>query len=747
MTPPPLPPVPASTPLEPLAHVAPGGRFHGLEDHLTSVAMMARAFAARFEAGDWAHLAGLWHDLGKYAANFQKMILEANGIEAHIEGDTSGPRDHSTAGAIHARQTLGPTAMPIAFAIAGHHAGLADCQDLLGRLASKEKRYQAALERKPPAAILKPEGLTLPAQPACAQDPVEGHLRVEMWVRMLFSALCDADFLDTERFFDATKTELRGGYPPLETLRSALRAHLDGLGQKSPALEVNRVRAEVRAACEEAASTPPGVFSLTVPTGGGKTLASLAFALAHAEHHGLERVVVAIPYTSIIEQSAEAYRRAFGDHPGAVIEHHSAIDAAKETAQNRISSENWDAPLVVTTTVQLFESLFANRPGACRKLHRLARSVIVLDEAQTLPPELLTPILSALRELVASYGSSIVICTATQPALGREQGRPEGFERVHEIVPPALRLFERLRRVRARWPVDDEPTAYPELARQVASERDVLAIVHRRADARALCEAVDGCLGDETTVHLSALMCAEHRSHVLAGIARAKKAGEPVRVVSTQLVEAGVDLDFAVVYRALGGIDAMAQAAGRCNREGRLEGLGELRLFHAPTTPPPGVARAALAVTRDLLRGRPDLDLFDPETYRTYFKLLYGTRNLDEKKIQELRRGLNFRTVASTFRLIDDDWSAPVIVPYGDAGARLAELAARGPSRERLRALQRFTVTVPKRARDAWVRGGLAREVAETVTALPEVAKGAYSKRFGLVLEQVGFVEPDMLIA
>jgi len=557
---------------------------------------------------------------------------------------------------------------------------------------------------------------------------------------MLFSALCDADFLDTEAFYDQGRAALRGGAPSLPELAQRLTTRLDGIEAGAAETEVNRVRAEVRKACIEAATGATGVYSLTVPTGGGKTLASLAFGLAHAERHGLRRVVVAIPFTSILEQSASAYRAALGEE--AVLEHHSAFDPARETPKNRVAAENWDAPVVVTTTVQLFESLFANRPSACRKLHRLAQSVIVLDEAQTLPPSLLAPILDGLRTLVRDFGATVVLATATQPAFGASAWLGEGLSPITEIVPPSVYAEERLRRVRTRWPATSEATSYEALAEEIAEERDVLAIVHRRADARALCEALDRRLGHEETVHLSALLCPEHRSRVLAAIKARKATGQAVRLVATQLIEAGVDVDFAIVYRALGGCDALAQAAGRCNREGKLAGLGELRVFHAPTAPPPGVPELALAVTRQMLRKAPDINLFVSMTFKEYFNQLYSVPNLDEHSIQEARAKYHFKDVAAAFKLIEDDWSAPIVVPDGDAEQHLEALQREGPSRVRLRALQRFTINVRKRDRDAWIQAGYAIEVAETVVALRGTFRAAYHPRFGLVPEHVGRADP-----
>ena len=730
---------PVALPNEAVAHLTAEGRPHLLVDHLTEVGAGAARFAEAFGAAEWGRIAGRWHDLGKYSITFQNMIRAANGFEAHIEVDPGGRRDHSTAGAVHAARTLGAAATPIAFAIAGHHAGLSNRQDLVDRLRNKAELLDHAKQGGAPVAILDAPSLAVPAH---VQGPSPEHRRLgEMWTRMLFSALCDADFLDTEAFYDGSRTALRGGGPPLAELEVRLTCHLDALQAGVSDTKVNRVRAQVRRACAAAAAEVPGVFSLTVPTGGGKTLASLAFALAHARAHGLGRVIVAIPFTAIIEQSAKAYREALlGDD--AVLEHHSAFDPARETPQNRIASENWDAPVVVTTTVQLFESLFANRPRDCRKLHRLARSVIVLDEAQTLPPGLLAPILDGLRTLVRHFGATVVICTATQPAFRRTPWLDVGFDAVREIVPDEVGAFERLRRVRACWPASEEPTAYTALAVEIAKERDVLAIVHRRKDARELCELLDGQLKNKGTLHLSALMCPEHRSRVLAEIKRRKQAGEPIRLVSTQLIEAGVDVDFAVVYRALGGMDALAQAAGRCNREGKLPGLGELRIFTRRPSRREASPRLHSRPRRPFAARIPRSTSSHPPRTRRTSSCCTAPRILDAKKIEEERQKHNFKEVADRFKLIEDDWSAPVVVPYGDAEEHVRELERRGPSRERLRALQRFTVTVSKKDRDGWIAAKLAREVQETVVVIDGALSAAYDARFGLVPDRLGRADP-----
>ncbi len=718
---------------EALAHVTEDGRPHLLIEHLQEVSILAEEFAKAFGAGNAARLAGLWHDIGKYAGPFQDMIRRANGFASHIEPeDAIGPRDHSTAGAVLASNMPNNEGMAIAFAIAGHHAGLSDSTKLKSRLRNKAELLESARAGGMPDSIQPQEtGDLMPGFLLTKGEPKRTKRRFEMWIRMLFSTLVDADFLDTEEFYQPKRTDLRGGHPGVGELHSRLEDYLDRLESGAPDTKVNRVRRKVRVACTKAASENPAVFSLTAPTGAGKTLAAMVFGLAHAQKHGLRRVVVAVPFTSIIEQNARVYRDAVG--ADVVLEHHSSLDPLTETPENRIACENWDAPIVVTTTVQLLNSLFAARTSQCRKLHRLAHSVIVLDEVQSLPPHLIECIVDGLSSLQEDFGATIVLSTATQPALGKDIVSA-GFSDIVDILPSELELFQDLKRVRVEWPDFDAPvTEYDELADLVASQPSALCIVHRRRDARELCQMLDTKLGDTTTMHLSALMCAFHRSEVLDTIKSSQRSGSPLRCISTQLVEAGVDLDFPVVFRALAGLDALAQAAGRCNREGKQIELGRLIVFRAPTKPPHGVLATAHDVASGMIKTNPELDLFAPETQRAFFGQLYGLLPKDRDNIQDKRERLLFKEVASLFQLIEDDWSASLVIPYADGAKRIAELEKYGPSRGRLRALQPFTINVSKRDLDLWMAKGFCYTIEDTVVVLDSVWMSAYDERFGLI--------------
>lgn len=739
----------------PLAHTREDGATHGLAEHLEAVAERAREHAQCFGGSEQAALAGLWHDLGKYAPDFQDYLRRASGAQAHVETDaeiaTGKKVDHSSAGALHAALRSKEHGLAIAFAIAGHHAGLADFVKLKARLAAKQPRLDAAIAGGAPAAFLTRAVPPLPAnvQPTHQNDH-EAQRRFEVFTRLLFSALCDADFLDTEAFFDPNRAQLRSRGVPLSELARRISTHVDQVTTSAAKTSVNTLRSEIRLAALNQTKVSPGIFTLTVPTGGGKTLTAMEFALHHAVCHGLRRVIVALPFTAILEQSADVYRRAFdlSDKDFTVLEHHATLDPLRETAQSRIACENWDAPIVVTTNVQLLESLFARRTSKCRKLHNIAQSVIILDEAQTVPRGFVAPTTDMLQTLVQHYGCSIVLCTATQPALLRSQLGSAGFDRVTEIAPDPQRLAQQLRRVDVDWSLATNITSYQTLADQLADEPDVLAIVHRRDDAKTLVRAVDGRTEDQSTVHLSAFMCPAHRRERLAEIHALKKRGEGVRVVATQLVEAGVDLDFPIVYRALAGIDALTQAAGRCNREGKLGHLGILRVFRAETEPPPGILRQALNITELMLQAGP-IDLFDPATHSKFFSWLYttgGADGLDTEKIQSKRAEWCFEYVAEKYRLIDQDWAESVVIPWDDRARKsIHELRMLGPSRARLRELARVTVTVNRKDVESWRREKLVEDIADgTATVLLD--SNAYDARFGLDPERVGLPAPSALI-
>jgi len=722
-----------------------------LEQHLSEVAQQTAEFAGALmtesqRVADWGRVLGQWHDLGKYSEAFQNYLKRSTDhAEAHIEG-VPGRVDHSTAGAKYAAERLPQFGRLLSFILAGHHAGLADNSNLNDRLAKVIEPWQETA---------KPEFLSAPqldAPPVSVEhgDGKRLAFQLAFFARMLFSCLIDADRLMTEAFCNPEKSAERKPPLPLASLKPALDAYLAKLANSAKPTPVNEHRRDILAACRAAASQGPGLFSLTVPTGGGKTLASLAFALDHAQQHGQRRVVMAIPYTSIIDQTAKEYRKVFaslGD--GVVLEHHSNLDPDTETRTNRLVAENWDAPLVVTTNVQLLESLFASRTSPCRKLHRLAGSVIILDEAQTLPVKLLKPCLAALRELATDYGCTIVLCTATQPALEYRDDFHIGLEGVREIIPQPQKLYEAMRRVEVcrLGKVSDD-----ELVERLAAEPSWLTIVNTRPHAATLYQRLASETGDgDDLFHLSTYMCGAHRDEKLTAIRSRLKKKLPCRVVSTQLIEAGVDVDFPVVFRAMAGVDSIAQAAGRCNREGRLDGLGKLWLFDPSDVQPKDELGATADRTRELLPDYPDL--LDPAAVCRYFELHYWSRKgdhaWDDKRVFECfpkekgKFAYDFCEASLRFRLIQEK-SQTVFVPYGKGAELLERFEEIGPDRWLLRKLQRYTVGVPE-----WYMQPLLNADVESVHGGYLVLRNSdlYDTKLGLLVDRPGHHKPESLMA
>lgn len=730
----------------------PESEWEPLEVHLREVEEGARAFAEAFCGGEWAAAAGRWHDLGKYSQEFQQYIrgVQADGHQAEANGRVN----HSSAGAQHAAEKLpGVVGKMLAALVAGHHAGLPNFIGADGG-PNLEKRL---LDRKipdwsaAPAAFKETPGeFKLPSFWPKEPNPAVFAFRYAFFGRLLFSALVDADFLATEAFCSPDRSASRGKpRPTLRDLAPILRARLEKLATGSAEGEVHRCRQEVLAACRAAASQPPGHFSLTVPTGGGKTLAALAFAIEHALAHGLERVVVAIPFTSIIEQTAAVFRDVFKElGEEVVLEHHSMVDPTRESTSSRLAAENWDAPLVVTTNVQLFESLFAARTSRCRKLHRLAKSVIVLDEAQTLPPTHLAPCLATLREMAVVARSTLVYCTATQPAIERRDGFKIGLEGVREIIPNREELYSRMRRVEVEvlGPLDDE-----RLVKELRSRKQVLCIVSSRPHAARLYERLCEGGGAKGVFHLSTWMCGAHRSQVFAEIRKRLKEEKTCRVVSTQLIEAGVDVDFPTVFRALAGIDSIAQAAGRCNREGRRPLAASKTYVFEPTEVK---LHGLLAETARRAREVIDLgifpDLLAPPAIEKYFRLYYWTQQAasgwDGPKVMEQFKALGspeYQTAAERFKLIEETGNS-VTIPWGEGEKLVDELRPDfvEPSKLRKlrRQLQRYQVPVFDRQFDELRQAGRLTMMHEEWAVL-EGARG-YDERLGLRLD----AEPEALI-
>ncbi|MCQ5128660.1 CRISPR-associated helicase Cas3' [Butyricicoccus faecihominis] len=701
-----------------LAHRTEDGREQPLIAHLTATAQNSASFAAPFGAQQLAYQIGLAHDLGKYSDAFQKRIR-----------GYSLQTDHSTAGAQEIYKVCG---IGVAYCVAGHHGGLpdggartdaADGPTLSARLKRAVAPYQAfstavSLSRpsfQPPRVI------------------GQGGFTAAFWTRMLFSCLVDADFLDTEAFMRQDKPP-RGQSTEMRTLLDRLESYIQHW--MKPQTPLNQARCDILRACLDAGSTQfPGLFTLTVPTGGGKTVASLAFALRHALTHGKRRILYIIPFTSIIEQTADKFRDILGSEN--VLEHHINVDFDNENDpdlfRKKLATENWEMPVIVTTAVQFFESLFSNKPSRCRKLHNLANSVVIFDEAQTIPLPYLQPCVQAIAELSVNYGASCVLCTATQPALGPLFHAVAPDLSLREIAPRIdYEIFRRVQFIHLERLSDDA------LAARLNGHEQALCVVGTRKQAQAVFTLLDG----NENFHLSTLMTPAHRRAVLAEVRKRLKNGRSCRVVSTSLIEAGVDVDFPVVYRAEAGLDSEIQAAGRCNREGKRTVEESTVYIFQPdqtyTAQLPHTLRRPLNVAKQITHDGSALDA--PETIERYFTALYQYSGdaLDSNRIvSRMEAGARtgsfpFASVASAFRLIDDNTRAVLIPRMESAKALAARLQAGERTRSLLRQAGQESVNIYENHFEALLARGALDVQDESVAILTDLT--LYNEQTGLVL-------------
>lgn len=711
--------------------------WQSLEEHLLAVANLAEEFAAAFAAEKWGRNAGLLHDAGKATSRFVERL----------EG-SSRRVDHSTFGARLAAEHTGNLGRLLSYVIAGHHGGLPN-----GGEQETELHYRLKNSKLPEDVALLPGiDLATSPRPPFTLDRERAGFSLSFFTRMIFSCLVDADFLDTEGFCDPEKAEARqNSKADLKSLKQKLDQHLANMVATAELTQVNRLRRQILGDCRKKAELAPQIFSLTVPTGGGKTLSSLAFALDHAVANGLRRVIYTIPFTSIIEQNAKVFQDILGRE--SVLEHHCNYkenDKSDEAEYNRrrgLAAENWDAPLVVTTNVQFFESLFSNKPSRCRKLHNITGSIIVLDEAQAIPTEYLEPCLAALRELVAHYRCTVVLCTATQPAFDTSELRNRLSE-INEIVENPRQLYEVLTRTQVEFVgrlTDDQ------LADRLKQLDQVLCIVSTKPQARKLYEMLSEGINN---YHLSTNMYPEHRYRVLGAIRQRLREGKACRVISTSLVEAGVDLDFPVVYRAMAGLDSIAQAAGRCNREGLLNQQGELgQVYVYEPEQPTKMPWVKRCITRaeEALRSLPEADPLGLEAMRRYFELLYDVQELDKKKIYRLLNRLTpelyvpFREVGEAFRFIEEETIGVIIPVEPEVEALVHQLDFVEFPRPLLRKLQAYTVAVRSREFAALNEAGALEMVQGQFPVLRNLS--AYKENIGLCVDRGEVWDPENLIS
>lgn len=705
--------------MEYIAHINSEG-YQTIKEHLEGTAELAGEFAAKFGKRDWGYCCGMLHDIGKYSVDFQEKI----------RGKCERKVDHSTAGARICEKKGGKYSF-LEFCVAGHHAGLADYgsnfnnggdSTLIGRRKKKisaYKDYQKEIEI--------PKITSDPFDPKKTMNP---DFSLSVFIRMIYSCLVDADFLDTEDFMNAGKIERDSG-ECVEILLEKLENHIFGWLKNQDIDTVNGRRTEILKHCLEKGSSERGLFSLTVPTGGGKTIASLAFALRHAVKNQMDRVIYVIPYTSIIEQNAKVFREILGDEN--VLENHCNVDyeCSDELRPMQLATENWDKPVIVTTNVQFFESLFSNKSSKCRKLHNIVNSVIIFDEVQMLPNDYLKPCIAMMEELMNNYRTSIVLCTATQPAL---KSFFQSKISITELCPRMNEQFKFFKRTEfENMGIVTENC----LIAKVKEEYQALCIVNTKKRAQSLYKELKG----EGVYHLSTSMYPVHRKRVLDEIRKRLQKNEKCIVVSTSLVEAGVDLDFQSVYRELAGVDSMIQAAGRCNREGRRKAeSSKVFIFRFEEKENVLGQRQQIDVAKSLLAD--DRELVDMETVTKYFEMLYHIKgdSLDKKNIlgefTNKKAEYNFAKVGKEFKLIEQNTKTVFIKCEDVAKEILLELKGRGFTRTGMRKASRYCITVYDQTFEKMYGAGMIQPVSEDIEDFYElVDESRYTEEMGLELE------------
>lgn len=695
------------------------------DEHQLGVAKKAKSFAADFGMGGWGYALGMLHDKGKESIGFQNHIRQKSGYD--ITTRTIGEFHHSYIGAVIARNLYGKDYDKLlSNQILSHHTGLHDMSEI-----------DSAISKSIPEEV----DMAVPKYPLEDIRFYNGfeHKDVHHLSRMLFSCLVDADYLDTEGFMYPASSALRGHHATLKELYGRFEDYLRKITENCPKTEVNQIRQLVQQQCLQMSEQEQGFYSLTVPTGGGKTLSSLLWAMRHAIRHNLRRIIIAIPYTSIIVQTADTLKRIFGEEN--VLEHHSGAeieDGIISPLQQsiKLATENWDYPIIVTTNVQLFESMFSNKPSACRKLHNIIKSVIILDETQTLPTDFLQPIVDSLRTYQRLFNVSVLFTTASLPILSGEiKGcnpsiKLQGLREVKEIIPESLELYKKLERVQLS--IDNSGKTYDDVVKELSRFKRVLCIVNTRRDALEIYKR----LPEEGRVHLSRMMYSDHIRTQIDWVKHILKRDSdmPLRVVSTQLIEAGVDIDFPVVFRQEAGLDSILQAAGRCNREGKLPCCTTFvfslsREYNLPTGHIKDANAARLA-----LGGRDDW--FSPLAMTDYFRQLYSrSETFDCKKMTDYlynEEDMLFSTAAKEFKLIEDN-QVSIIIRVNKSEGLIDQLTCGDCSYGLMKKLLRFSVCVPRPYLHILLKGNAIEEISDGLYITKDEKQ--YDMNIGLRLE------------
>ncbi|TDP91209.1 CRISPR-associated Cas3 family helicase [Halanaerobium saccharolyticum] len=701
------------------------GKTHDLKDHIYGTANKARKFADKWSMGDLAYISGLLHDLGKYSDQFQD----------YLKNNSSGV-EHAIAGAIYAKNNKSIKYSNILpFFIAGHHSGLHNLTDLKNSLKEKANKDFVKSSINNFSNNIK---LEYKENENSNFDIKNDPLELEFFMRMMFSSLVDADYLDTEKHFDLNKYTLRdlNNYDT-EGLWNKFSENQNKLMEEAEKSKLNDIRNNIYDSVLNKSEQKNKFYSLTVPTGGGKTRTGLGFALKHAKFNNMDRIIVVIPYTNIIEQTAKTYKEILGEEN--ILEHHSNFDFNEDEEKYnkekiKLATENWDMPVVVTTSVQFFESLFSHKTSKLRKLHNLANSTIIFDEVQTLPPEYLNSILQVLKQLVKNYNSSIVFSTATQPAFGNRD-KFNGLKNIEELVPDTDDLFRNLARVEYDLTHIEKKLSWNQVTELMLEEKQALTVVNTKDDAKELYSILSK--KSENVYHLSTYMCSAHRKIILNKVKEKLANNESCYLISTQLIEAGVDIDFSLVLRAMAPLDSIVQAAGRCNRENKLD-KGKVIVFTPQENKlPKGIYKMATDKSKIFLDD--PKQLLTAEIFLDYFATLYKDANLDKKEINELRKSFKFREVSRKFKIIPDD-TVNVIIENNDIVDQLPVNLnvikdKEFISREEWRKLQPYIISIRKYKVNDLLKDGMLYELLEDVY----VWNGKYDQKEGIMLDGYNF--------